>query len=154
MAVSKDKLTRANTSTGMLRREFLKYAAGGIAGATILALHFRGSLPEIGRTTPIEVLSQLEKPSFIKHLNEIFYFSRNAFDVIELELIEVSDVKYNSHAVTGGSFSLLFKGPTSSPLEQGTYMVENKSTGLFPLFIVPVYPLGNGLYYEAIFNRL
>jgi len=154
MAGSKNTLTNTNTSTGMLRREFLKYAAGGMAGATILALHFNGSLPEIGRTTPVEVLSQLGKDSFIEHLNQIFHFSKNAFDVVELELIEVSDVKYQSHAVAGDSFSLLFKGPRSFPLEQGTYMVENKSTGSFPLFIVPVYPRGNGMCYEAVFNRL
>ena len=154
MAGSKNTLTNTNPPTGMLRREFLKYAAGGMAGATIFALHLRGSLPQFGRNTPVEVLSQLRKDFFVEHLNQIFHFSKNAFDVVELELIEVSDVKYQSHAVAGDSFSLLFKGPRSLPLEQGTYMVENKSTGLFPLFIVPVYPRGNGMCYEAIFNRL
>ena len=48
----------------------------------------------------------------------------------------------------------LVASPRSFPLEQGTYMVENKSTGSFPLFIVPVYPRGNGMCYEAVFNRL
>jgi hypothetical protein len=154
MAGPKNTLTNTNTSTGMLRREFLKYAAGGMAGATILALHLRGNLPEIGSTTPVEVLSQLRKDSFAGHLNQIFHFSKNAFDVVELELIEVSNIKYQSHDVAGDSFSLVFKGPRSLPLEQGTYTVENKSTGIFPLFIVPVYPQGNGMYYEAVFNRL
>ena len=49
---------------------------------------------------------------------------------------------------------MVFRGPHDLPLKQDTYMVEHKAIGAYPLLIVPVYYDGDGLHYEAVFNRL
>ena len=50
-------------------------------------------------------------------------------------------------------FSLLFSGPHTSPLGQGTYTFEHRVFGRLALFIVPVLlQSGDRQYYEAIFN--
>ncbi|MFC1932590.1 DUF6916 family protein [Chloroflexota bacterium] len=139
------------------RRKFLKYAIGGVAGAAILAVHgnaiLSGSNKESG-TPDVNALYNMEKSSFSGHEGETFTVSKGAFDIVDLELTEVSDVIFNNGARKGEVFSLLFKGQNSYPLEQGTYVINNNSMAPFPLFIVPVYPKTHAMYYEAIFNRL
>jgi len=142
---------------GMSRRKFLKYALVGTAGTAILAVHGRTVLNGINRESTLvdaNVLYKMEKASFSERLGETFKVSKGAFDTADLELTEVSDVIYHNTGGVGEVFSLLFKGPHSSPLEQGTYILDNKSMGSFPLFIVPLYPDTYAMYYEAIFNRL
>jgi hypothetical protein len=107
-----------------------------------------------GDTTPIDRLRQMEKKSFVECLSDTFEFSKGAFDTVKLQLTEVQDVVFDNPGRAGEVFSLLFKGPRSSPLDQGTYMVKNKATGSFPLFLVPIYSEASNMHYEAIFNRL
>ena len=49
-------------------------------------------------------------------------------------------------------FALLFDGPGPA-LPQWTYRVEHATMGAFPLFLGPVAGGGEGLRYEAVFNR-
>ena len=51
-------------------------------------------------------------------------------------------------------FSLLFKGPVSSFLPQGTYDFEQDNLGAFSLFVVPIGQTAEAFQYEVIFNRL
>lgn len=155
MTDSRDERTMATTSSSMSRRKFLKYAIGGAAGAAVLALHGNTVFTKItGDTTPMDRLKQMDKRSFIERLGDTFEISKGALDTVSLQLAEVKDVAFHNTGRAGEVFSLLFKGPQTYPLEQGTYMVENKVVGSFPLFLVPVYSEPNSMYYEAIFNRL
>ncbi len=49
-------------------------------------------------------------------------------------------------------FSLLFKAPTSTMLQQGTYHLTHSDIDIGPLFIVPVNQTEYGYLYEAVFN--
>lgn len=49
-------------------------------------------------------------------------------------------------------FALLFDG-AGPALAQWTYRVEHATMGTFPLFLGPVAGRGEGLRYEAVFNR-
>jgi hypothetical protein len=155
MAGSDSKNNEVTTMAGLSRRRFLKYALGGAAGAAVLAVHGNAILggSKEPDTPDVSALNDVEKSSFSDRKGEAFTITKGAFDVVELELAEVSDVICNNIGERDKVFSLLFKGPHSSPLEQGTYVMTNKAMGSFPLFIVPVCPGKHSMYYEAIFNR-
>jgi len=157
MAGHNSKQKETTTLANLSRRKFLKYVLGGAAGAAILAVHgnaILGGSDKESNTPNVDALYEMEKASFSGHTGEAFTVSKGAFDIVDLELTKVSDVIFNNGTRRGEVFSLLFKGPHSSPLEQGTYVIANKAMGSFPLFIVPVYPETHTMYYEAIFNRL
>ena len=76
---------------------------------------------------------------------------------IGLQLLSVSDVP--SARQTGAlgdpnSFIVLFRGPRSPKLAQGTYRVESATLGTFELFLVPGWTYAWGTAYTATFNRL
>ncbi|HEY1116620.1 MAG TPA: hypothetical protein VGE43_02880 [Acidimicrobiales bacterium] len=48
-------------------------------------------------------------------------------------------------------FSLVFHGPTTPHLPQGTYLVRHRELGALALFLVPIGPEGDALQYEAAF---
>jgi hypothetical protein len=52
------------------------------------------------------------------------------------------------------SFSLIFHGPESPLLQQGTRPFEHDQLGRFELFIVPIGRENGVIKYEAVFNRL
>ena len=51
-------------------------------------------------------------------------------------------------------FSIVFRGPREKPLQQGMYQLQHDQLGALELFLVPVGRDHEGLYYEAVFNRL
>jgi hypothetical protein len=71
--------------------------------------------------------------------------------VVELELTEVSELKLHPRQE---EFSLEFRGPLDIFLGQGVRNFEHDAMGRFELFIVPVEQDAQGVYYEAVFNRL
>jgi hypothetical protein len=130
--MSRQEIT--NESTGISRRNFVKYALGTAALGIILSAYQRSILGFLSKElSPMATLKGLEKESFST---------------------EVSDIPHKNVGMDGEVFSLLFRSSDSSTLEQDTYTLENRATGSFPLFIVPLYSEGRGRYYEAIFNRL
>jgi hypothetical protein len=52
------------------------------------------------------------------------------------------------------NYSLLFRTPADSGLVQGLYNVENEVIGSTLLFLVPVKQDSQGLFLEAVINRL
>ena len=52
------------------------------------------------------------------------------------------------------SFIVLFRGPRSPKLTQGTYRIESRTLGTFSLFLVPGWTYASGTAYTATFNRL
>jgi hypothetical protein len=82
---------------------------------------------------------------------------RSAQKSIRLQLIRVDDVptaRYTGAVGDENSFIVLFRGPRSPELAQGTYRVESSALGAFPLFLVPGSPSASGTTYTATFNRL
>ena len=76
---------------------------------------------------------------------------------IGLQLMRVDDVP--SARATGAvgdpnSFIVLFRGPRSPKLGQGTYRIESRTLGTFSLFLVPGWTYESGTAYTATFNRL
>jgi hypothetical protein len=71
-------------------------------------------------------------------------------EALELELAEVND---GSNAVVE-QFSLIFKGPLSPSLQQGTYTLLHPEMQQAALFLVPLGPRDGRMAYEAVFARL
>jgi len=97
---------------------------------------------------PIPMLDQLSSKDFAAHLHTIFRVETPA--TLELELAEVRD---NSNAQIE-QFSVLFTGPASPWLAQGTYALHHPQMGQLDLFMVPLGPRGEHMVYEAVFSRL
>ena len=76
---------------------------------------------------------------------------------IGLQLMSVDDVPTARHTgavADENRFIVLFRGPRSPKLAQGTYRVESATLGTFPLFLVPGGTYASGTAYTATFNRL
>jgi hypothetical protein len=73
-----------------------------------------------------------------------------------LELFKVRPLRFGPTAAQPGgqdSFSLLFRGPLADSLEQGVYTLEHHRVGELAVFLVPMWPEHDALYYEGVFNR-
>jgi hypothetical protein len=71
---------------------------------------------------------------------------------VELVLLEAIPIGSPS-ALPQSSFSLLFRGPLDSFLDQRTYTLEEASLGALEVFLVPVGEEERGWFlYEAVFN--
>jgi hypothetical protein len=75
-----------------------------------------------------------------------------------VELVEVTekpalDHRQPSAAARQERFSLVFRGPRDTMLQQGTYQLQHNQLGVLELFLVPVGQDHEGLYFEAVFNR-
>ena len=76
---------------------------------------------------------------------------------IGLQLMRVDDVPNARETGAVGdpnSFIVLFRGPRSPQMKQGTYRIESRTLGKFSLFLVPGWTYASGTMYTATFNRL
>jgi hypothetical protein len=89
--------------------------------------------------------------SFAKLLNSVFNIHLDDGQTVDTELVEVSELQLSP---TQETFSVVFRGPNGVPLGQGIRRFQHERTGDFDLFITPVRQDKQGVYYEAIFNRL
>ncbi|HKP86850.1 MAG TPA: hypothetical protein VJZ26_12175 [Blastocatellia bacterium] len=89
--------------------------------------------------------------TFSEQLNTGFRVRLGEADAIEAQLVEVVD---NGTSPEQERFSLLFRLPRNLPPAQGLYTVEHEKLGEFGLFLVPNRQDKQGMYYEAVFNRL
>ena len=91
------------------------------------------------------------KAMFEKHLNTSFQVSERDGRAIEATLVEVE------HKENGPveRVSVLFQGPRDPVLNHDTLTVAHPEFGTHEIFMGPVvHPTEDGVYYEAIFNRL
>ena len=51
-------------------------------------------------------------------------------------------------------FSLVFQAPLAAPPVQALYLLHHPVIGTAHIFLVPFKKTDEGLYYEAVFNRL
>ena len=96
---------------------------------------------------------------FSIQLNTPFSIHISPTMAMEVDLVEVtekgvSDHQQQSAASRQERFSLVFRGPRHTLLQQGIYQLQHKQLGVLELFLVPVGQDHEGLYYEAVFNRL
>lgn len=90
----------------------------------------------------------LGSKDFSVHLHQVFQVGSPS--VLELELVEVTD-KSNPQIE---QFSILFAGPPSPCLQQGTYTLVHPDKAEITLFLVPLGPRDGHAIYEAVFSRL
>lgn len=97
--------------------------------------------------------TQIEAKDFSDCLDQPFLIHVADADPLEMALVEVRELP--PPAENWGHrkpFSVLFRGPTDAPLQQGTFRIENKKLGEMDVFLVTIGPAGSdGLHHEAIF---
>jgi len=91
------------------------------------------------------------KLEFSQNLQTIFHLQHEGDRTVPLKLIEFKEASSNPG---DEQFSLLFHGPTHFVLPQQSYQLKHDYMGEFDLFLVPVGSDRNGLYYEAVFDRI
>src|SRR5215217_7725011 len=96
----------------------------------------------------MEVLTHEE---FAKNANTKFQVQGDENTQVELELTAISEIKLHPQQE---EFAIVFRGPSELFLDQGVRNFTHDQMGQFELFIVPIKRDEQGVYYEAIFNRL
>lgn len=94
---------------------------------------------------------QWTRAVFAQQMHTPFQVHTTAGPAITVELVELTD---SPTSPTMESFAVLFRGPASPCLSQGTFQFQHEHIGTASLFIVPVGRDQSGYYYEAVFNRL
>lgn len=95
--------------------------------------------------------ASLTHEAFSRNANSKFQVQIDQDTNVELELIEVSELKLYPRQE---EFTLVFRGPLDMFLGQGVRFLKHDQMGEFELFIVPVKQDEQGFHYEAVFNRL
>jgi hypothetical protein len=95
--------------------------------------------------------ASLTHEEFSKHLNSKFQVQLDENNSVEVELVEISELKLYPRQE---EFTIEFRGPLNAFLGQGAGNFRHDQMGDFELFIVPVRQDAQGFYYEAIFNRI
>lgn len=93
----------------------------------------------------------LTHETFSQHANTEFQVLLDENTSVPLELTTVSELKLYPQQE---EFTLEFRGPLGMFLDQGVRNFKHDQMGQFELFIVPVKQDAQGLYYEAVFNRI
>ena len=100
-------------------------------------------------------LDDLRRDVFAGRIGEVFEHEFADGPALRLVLEEVRDLPTGPSAEGDGrSFSLLFTGLASQPLEQGLVTLHNEGLGDLLVFLVPIDEDEERRHYEAIFNRL
>jgi hypothetical protein len=132
------------------RREFLKrgslmaLAAGIPMGVGEKALGVTPSPAGVG----------LSKAAFESQLNTKFLINQEAAKVA-VTLVNVTNLASKKDRAGKEGFSLVFRGPKETALQQNTYVIEHETLGMFSFLIVPIRTRDNrAAHYEAVINRL
>jgi hypothetical protein len=88
---------------------------------------------------------------FANNLNTPFVLEHTQWGNVRVELIDVSDLRETPRQ---SMFSLIFRGPSEQPLQQGLYPMTHATMGTESLFLVPIAREADGFRYEAVFNNL
>ena len=146
MSLSRRKFLRAGTLVAI---------SAGIPLKTLVARTVGQPRSFLPTNSQLNAKSYLTRESFSRHLNTKFSFAHEELQGISVKLIEVNDLTPKTMATSGKEcFALVFLGPRNAPLGQETYAVTHESLGRFEMLVVPIASHREGVYYEAIFNRL
>jgi hypothetical protein len=105
------------------------------------------------------MLDHLDAATFNAHLNTPFRILQASNPLMDAELVEVIERGVANETLPRAAerqerFSIVFRGPRDKLLQQGIYQMQHNQLGALELFLVPVGQDREGLYYEAVFNRL
>jgi len=133
------------------RREFLKKGSlmALVAGIPVT---FTKVVSGMGTTTSA---AGLNLESFESQLGTNFVINHETAKV-KTKLVHVNNFASAKQTAAGKEgFSLLFRGPKETVLEQNTYLIEHEELGMFTFLIVPVGTKDTRApHYEAVINRL
>ena len=142
MSLSRRKFLRAGTLVAI---------SAGIPSKSLAAR----TVSQLSSFLPTNNHLYLNRESFSRHLNTKFSFAHKELQGFSVKLIEVNDLTPKAMASSGKEcFAVVFIGPRNAPLRQETYAVTHESLGKFDMLVVPIASHHEGVYYEAIFNRL
>ena len=164
---------RQMPATSTSRRLFLRMMGGLLAGSLFASWRAVSAFPATGApaTSPARTSALVAAPAsalrydsaaFIAHVNEQFILRDDAGNPMTLDLARVVQHEWRAMppagsgvaAPSGETFSVLFQAPAAQVLRQGTYELEHRAFGAFPLFIVPMAAEGGLQTYEATFSLL
>jgi hypothetical protein len=94
---------------------------------------------------------QFDRDTFAKELGTSFLLKDPEGRSVNVELIEVSEVKERPSQL---SYSMLFRVPEDHMVGQGLYDLEHDNLGPMQLFLVPIIPTADGNVLEAVINQL
>jgi hypothetical protein len=134
------------------RREFLKRGTF-VALAAGVPLALTGKVSGMGVTKSTAV--GLNMASFKSQLGTSFQINHGASKV-KITLVDVANFASRKQTAAGKEgFSLLFRGPKETTLQQDTYLIEHEQLGMFSFLVVPVGTKDTRTpQYEAVINRL
>jgi hypothetical protein len=97
----------------------------------------------------------LSMASFKSQLGTSFQINHRASKV-KITLVDVANFASRKQMAAGKEgFSLLFRGPKETTLQQDTYLIEHEQLGMFSFLVVPVGTKDTRTpHYEAVINRL
>ena len=96
------------------------------------------------------MLDTLHYEDFVPHIKTRFQMQVDESTTLEIELISVED---KSPSPRQEQFLLTFRAPLEAPPQQSLYQLRHEKLGSGRLFLVPIARDGDGLTYEAVFNR-
>ncbi len=97
-------------------------------------------------------LESINAAMFKKQKGTFFHLSHeNLQGELDIQLIEVQDHTKDPNMEV---FTLIFKGPLDKEFIQENYVLDHHSLGEFQLLIVPFKKDAQGVYYQAIINRM
>ena len=91
------------------------------------------------------------RENFAAELNSTFAVQEDEKKQFEITLVEVKNIVSNKMQEC---FALLFRAPADAPDAQQIFQLEHHALGKLELFLVPVKKNEEGLFYEAVFNKL
>ena len=93
----------------------------------------------------------LEHNVFAGLLNTKFRVVLDVPDVIELELVQVSELQVSE---LQEQFTIIFVGALDQFLGQGLRSLQHERMGTIDLFLVPIGKDESGFQYKSVFNRV
>ena len=134
------------------RREFLKR---GTFVALTAGIPLALSETAFGMGSANSKPAGLNMASFKSQLGTSFLMNHQASKV-KMTLVAVANFASRKQTAAGKEgFSLLFRGPKETTLEQDTYVIEHEELGMFSFLVVPVRTKDMRTpHYEAVINRL
>ena len=95
------------------------------------------------------------KAAFLPHVSTVFrIFYPDSSKILATTLVSVSDIGPVSDLPEAGRESFVLKFRGTEALSQNTYWIEHAALGRFQLFLVPAGQNKQGIYCQAVINRL
>jgi hypothetical protein len=147
------------------RRSFFKAGSTAVlfAGFPLKSIVFAAGQKDDGyfaipKQSRLDPISSLTASSFTPHLKTKFDFQTESFGTIQMTLVEVTDlrpdsVKSQPAMAEKQCFSLVFKGPRHTQLQQDVYKISHSVLGEFELMAVPVDRGKRNRLYQVIITR-